>query len=170
MSSNTATLFFALWPDRRLRSELVSVQQRLNARGKPVAAELLHMTLAYLGPISHERIPDLERVAEDLVMPDCGLVLDRIGWFSRARVGWLGSSEDPLQLGEFRHSLLHGIKRLNVTPDARPWKPHITLYRDLRMLPGKIEFKPLEWAPCQFCLVESIRSENLVRYRKIGRW
>ncbi|WP_458527413.1 2'-5' RNA ligase family protein, partial [Onishia taeanensis] len=54
-------LFLALWPDPAVREALSSTagQAHLACRGRPVAPEQLHLTLAFLGQVPTERLSAL---------------------------------------------------------------------------------------------------------------
>jgi 2'-5' RNA ligase len=86
------------------------------AGGRPVPAEKLHLTLAFLGEVDESRMA---------LLPDCArigaahfrLELDRVGSFRRARVAWAGASAPPRTLLGMQ-AMLAGASR----PRGFPWR------------------------------------------------
>src|SRR4051794_25640433 len=61
MSSNTARLFIALWPDETIRGQLREWRDSVAWPGSasPTRTEQLHVTLHFLGGVPCERVPEL---------------------------------------------------------------------------------------------------------------
>ena len=82
-------VFFALSPDERSRSRLSSVADDLAVRlgGRATSKETLHLTLAFVGELRQDRLPDLMAAASDVVQatseaPAAGVVvLDRMRYW-----------------------------------------------------------------------------------------
>ncbi|HYL02781.1 MAG TPA: 2'-5' RNA ligase family protein, partial [Steroidobacteraceae bacterium] len=57
----TRRLFFALWPDAAQRTVLAHAVRKAvrNCGGRPVPAESLHVTLAFLGSVPESRMAEL---------------------------------------------------------------------------------------------------------------
>lgn len=154
--SETRRLFFALWPDDEIRRGIVERRDMLGpVSRKRVPDANLHMTLAFLGDLPAEQVPDIERAADSLHCPAFGLTLDRFGWFARAGVVWLGGeATDPARA--LADSLGEAVRVLGIALDTRPLVPHVTLFRKVRRRPDFPAPDPLPWAAGQFSLVESI--------------
>jgi len=103
-------------------------------------------------------------------VPSTRLVLDRTGWFPSAGVGWLGTSDLPGPLADFQAQLSRDLSRAGFRAEKRRWRPHVTLYRDLRTRPARIDFEPVEWAVSSFALMASEPAPGGVRYRALGTW
>jgi 2'-5' RNA ligase len=168
-SGGTRRLFFALWPDPAVRAGIEDRRQQLPAPSKrAVPTHNLHATLVFLGNQPIERIRSIEmagdRAGRDSTAFD--LVLDRFGWFSRARAVWLGAEAIPggRALVSKLHQALSGI---DIETDARPWTPHVTLFRNVRRQPALPQPEPLAWRTTSFALIESIPNRP---YQVLRTW
>lgn len=149
-------LFFALWPDDALRREIVKRRAAIgNPYRRTVPDRNLHLTLLFLGDQPGDRLEALIDAVERIRLPGFTLVLDRLGWFARARVAWLGG---PPVAGGLRlvGALADRAGGLGLEFDRRSWAPHVTLYRDVRQVPRAAEIRPLRWPASEFALIESI--------------
>jgi 2'-5' RNA ligase len=74
-------LFFALWPDDRVRAALAVLAAELAAScgGRATAPDNLHATLAFLGNVPAARLPEFERMAASLHGRRFELRLDAMG-------------------------------------------------------------------------------------------
>lgn len=163
-------LFFALWPDAKIRRQLIDLQSRLPAQGRSVPARRLHMTLAFLGQVRLAQLPLLRRVAARAALPHEPLLLDRLGWFEKAGAGWLGCSDVAPAWAAFARGLNTELQAAGFRHEDRPWQPHVTLYRDLRTPFGMIGFKAVQWTAESFCLVLSQHHLMGLGYTRIGTW
>lgn len=170
-SQRSQRLFFALWPDAQTRARIAK-QARVLARrqGRPVAAENLHITLAFIGASGPEQRSCLEAQGTQVrVEPFC-LELSRVGYFPRARVLWVGPQTTP-------ESLLGLVVRLNrvlapcgYRPEPRPFAVHVTLFRKANPVREAPAFEPVPWPVRDFCLVESVSDRNGVHYQVLRRF
>ncbi|WP_376696577.1 RNA 2',3'-cyclic phosphodiesterase [Wenzhouxiangella sp. EGI_FJ10305] len=164
---STRRLFFALWPDEKIRREIVERREMLG-RGslKRVPDHNLHLTLLFLGDQPAERLGEFEAAADAIRGKPCELRLDRFGWFPGAGVLWLGG-EAPETLQALQAALYARIGELGIDLDRRPFRPHVTLFRKVARRPDLPTPSPLSWPVREFALVESIPGQP---YRRIGRW
>ncbi|WJW74737.1 RNA 2',3'-cyclic phosphodiesterase [Thiohalobacter sp. IOR34] len=165
-------LFFALWPDAATRSALARVARAVaRGNGRPVAADNLHLTLAFIGPVDAEQRDCLRRAAAGVGGSAFRLRLDQYGYWQRPRIAWLGAGEVPEALSSL-------VRRLNEAlatecghqPDPRPFAVHVTLARKARRRRVPEEVVPIDWAVDRFCLVESRSTDNGVRYELLECW
>ena len=163
-------LFFALEPGVAVRRRIHAIQASIGASGKAVETEKFHVTLAFLGMQPPSVIPRLLQMASLLTLRRCTVSLDRIGQFRRTGVLWLGSSQVPEELETFRLALVEGLEQAGVDRDRKPWELHVTLYRRLKKVPTTINVKPVNWPLEGFSLIESVRVNNDVEYRRHGHW
>src|SRR5215831_1894998 len=86
--------FFALWPDPRARALIARLAREvaLESCGRPTPAELVHLTLAFVGPQPAVRVDSLRRLAGLIRGEAFILALDHVGVFKKAGVAWLGAS------------------------------------------------------------------------------
>ncbi len=163
-------LFFALVPDLDTVGRIESVQRKLNIPARAVKAGQFHVTLAFLGNQPIDRLPLLLAIAAGLDMPACTVAFDRLGSFQRARVAWLGVSRPPVELLTFQARLAARLEQERIALDHKPWKFHLTLYRDLRTPLVTMEPDTVSWDLNGFSLVESVSTGRGVEYRQLGRW
>jgi 2'-5' RNA ligase len=162
-------LFFALNPSPVVRQQLDAVRLQMGIVGaRPVPVENLHVTLVFLGQVESSRIESLLGLMTRLDPPGCELVIDRSGWFRRPRAGWIGCSDVPAQALAFQQALENGVQKLGFSLDAQPWKPHVTVYRKMRMAPAIVPFKPIRWQLDSYNLMASEQRPGGVQYRSLG--
>ncbi len=164
-------LFFALWPDDATRTALSHTGKWLHKHwdGRRMRADSLHLTLAFLGrtPVAH-----LEALTAGVAAIEADrfeLTLDQPGHWNHNRIGWLGPSLPPAQLGELVAALNKAIQQSGVAFDARPHVPHVTLLRNTAggALPA---CEPVHWPVNDFVLVSSRTETDGAYYDVIRRW
>ena len=167
MGTSTRRLFFALWPDEAIRAGIVARRQRLGPlTRRRVPDHNLHLTLLFLGDQPPERVGEIEAAAGQVAGNQCTLVLDRFGWFPGAGVAWLGG-EAPEALAQLADALRAALLPLGLRLDDRPFRPHVTLFRQVRQRPRFPAIEPLEWPVTAFVLVESKPGRP---YEVLRRW
>ena len=160
-------LFFALWPAPGIRAGIVERRKLIEGLSrKRVPDHNLHLTLLFLGNQPADRLDDIVAAAGRLQSAAFGLVLDRFGWFARARVAWLGG---PATAGgrALAAQLTTEMRTLDLQFDDRPWAPHVTLFRQVRGRPAFPDIEPLAWPIDRFELIESFPGrpyEAVVRF------
>ena len=148
-------LFFALWPDDDLRRAIVERRGLIDGLARRrVPDHNLHLTLLFLGDQPAAEFDRVIAAADRIESPPFELELDRFGWFSSARVVWLGGETVAAgtALVERLAGAMHG---LGLDFDQRPWSPHVTLYRRVRDRPRLPHPPPLLWPARDFALIES---------------
>ena len=170
MNPSRRRLFFALWPDDRVRQALYHWQTH-NLSGKVRWAHRadLHATLHFLGMVDEERIDDLRRLGQDSAGSAFSLVLDRIGHWNGPQVLWAAPSSLPGDLTELHARLGDGLGGLGFEPEARTYRPHVTLARKVRDAGGYGPLLPVTWMVRELVLVES-RAGTAPHYHPLARW
>ncbi|MGH2628651.1 MAG: RNA 2',3'-cyclic phosphodiesterase, partial [Anaerolineales bacterium] len=105
-----------------------------------VRPENVHLTLAFLGDLPAERIPEVQRVVEPAAAetPPLHLSVGGLGAFPRPqapRVIWIGVQESSGRLEILEDRLEDGLRRLGWEPPEEPFRPHLTLGRVRRGAP-----------------------------------
>lgn len=171
MTEARQRLFFALWPDAVLRERIAALLPELARQGaQAVAADNLHLTLAFLGNVTATQRDCMVRLAEDMRPPSFALTLDRFGHWPGPGVVWLGPSAWPEQLDHLAASLTTGMRRCGLQPDPRPYTPHVTLLRKAREMPELPAGLVLPWQASAFVLCESRSTERGVVYSVLEHW
>jgi len=133
-------IFFALWPDGQTRRALVratgSVVRRSGGRATP--PDNLHVTLAFLGPVTKVLLERARRVPP-LVSPHFELIFDRLGFWQGSRALWANLWGRLVEVGFER--------------ERRPYQPHITMARKARGVDDGV--LPVSWLVSELALVES---------------
>lgn len=161
-----ARLFFALWPDDKLRSRF---EEHRPAGGRPIAPANWHITLVFLGGVSSDQQQALELAADGVVWPPFTLCLDRFGYWRRSRIAWLGATEVPQALLTLHQQLSKAAGDVGIAVEARQYHPHLTLARDAPAMPEQ-PIDPIEWQVSEFCLVDSVMGSGSSQYTVRRRW
>lgn len=167
-----ARLFFALWPDDRVRASLdrLSGVWQKGCGGRRARAEAIHVTLAFLGETDLERLDELARLAANLPFEPCDWVLDQAAWWKRNRIAWAGSRDTPAPLAQLGASLMTALAAEGFPCDRKPFVPHVTLLRDSRCRADPPMPSSILWRVRDFVLVRSRLSSAGAAYEIIGRW
>ncbi len=165
-----ARLFFALWPGEDAARELAEVGARLArlAGGKPVPAEKIHLTLAFLGEVDEERADAARRAAAGVREEAFALRLDRVGSFRRAGVAWAGSSQPVPQLERVQSSLARALAAAGYALEERPFAAHVTIARRIAKAVPRAPMPPVEWHATSLTLVRTQPGDG--RYTLVESW
>ncbi len=166
-------LFFALWPDEATRQRLVDATRDISAGGVRMPAANLHMTLVFVGYVDETTQRCMEAAAQLIDMPSFVIQLDRIDSFGQ-KILWAGSSKPPEALFTLQAQLDTRLAdACGYQPEARRYRPHVTLERKLKQ-PLQAELDaPVIWKADRFALVESITSPEQgapPRYEPLRFW
>ena len=164
-------LFFALWPDGETR-QFINRHTRSLVRvagGRPVPVEKLHLTLAFLGPVGVERIAAIEEAAATVDFEPFELTLDRLGYWPRLRVLWIGPQNWPPQLGALNDGIWTALGTCGFEREARPFRPHLSICRKASPPKGGLA-RAVSWTPPGFVLVASTTDPRGARYQVLASW
>lgn len=162
-------VFFGLWPDDALRAALAKLARSIAANGRPVPAAHLHLTLAFPGTVHAAKVAELSAYADALQPPQIRLVLNRLGWFPRPRVAWIGPTEVAPELDGLAGTLHELCKARGIKMEERPFRPHVTLRRFVTTFAPR-DVEPLDWRPAQMVLIESGQGGHPGPYRVLRSW
>ena len=166
-------LFFALWPDESTRRALRCATRDITAGGMRMPAANLHITLAFVGFVDAATQRCMEEAASKLSIAPFDIALDRIGSFGQ-KILWVGSSQPPEDLFALQQTLNAALAdSCGYQPEARPYRPHVTIERNLDAPLEAALGQPLRWRADRFALVESIASTTPSTppvYRSLREW
>lgn len=159
-------LFYALWPDQATRSALMRLQS--SVLGRRVPPDNLHLTLAFLGMQSSTLLPQLEHILSQLASPAIELILDRLGYFLKHRIAWVGMQQVPEPLEALQQALTTALLQHRIGFDQLSrFKPHITLARAAHM-PADSACAPIIWRADHIALVQSTTHAGGPQYRVLA--
>ena len=162
-------LFFALWPDEAARRKLEALARdvALVAEGKPVPAEKIHLTLAFLGEVPAERGAAAIEAAQATRGAPFALALDRVGSFRKAKVAWAGASQPPSELVALQAALAANLAARGFALEERAFAPHLTLARKIARPLPPAAIAPIAMHALALALVVS---EGTGRYTTLQSW
>lgn len=166
-----ARVFFALWPCEEVRAALAALAREVQAEcgGRATRPDTIHLTLFFVGAIERTRIAALQTIASTVSGAPFELVIDRLGYFRRARVAWAGAVCPP-PLASLVVQLTEKLAAEGIAGEDRPYVPHITLSREAARKPACESIVPVIWRAHEFVLVESVTRAGGVSYEIIERW
>jgi 2'-5' RNA ligase len=139
--------FIAITPPASLYQCFMQVQQAFQTQSIPlrwIKPEHVHLTLKFLGNVEPEMV---DRVAQVMGQATRGqgafpLLVRSLGCFpnlSRPRVLWMGLNDPAYALAPLYQRLESELAPLGFSPEARPFRPHLTLARtQQRISRGKL--------------------------------
>jgi len=147
-------IFFALWPDAETRRALVratrSVVRRSGGRATP--PDNLHVTLAFLGPVTEALLERVRRVPP-LLSPHFELIFDRLGFWRGSRALWVSPRRVPQALVALEANVWEGLVEAGFERERRPYQPHITMARKAKGVDDGV--LAVSWLVSELALVES---------------
>ena len=164
-------LFFALWPNAAVRTALAqSSQALLGKRVRRVPEANLHITLAFVGPVTAVVRQCLEQQAAQIRGTPFELTLEHVGHWARPRILWAGPRHTPPALWSLVGGLNSAFDACGLARETRPWQAHVTLARKISRPPVATAIEPILWSISNFCLVESVGGPQGVSYRIVASW
>jgi RNA 2',3'-cyclic 3'-phosphodiesterase len=154
-SSPSVRLFLALWPDDAVRDQLRAWRDAWTwPRGAtPVHTAKLHVTLHFLGNVPSDRLPAL---LDGFAVPFTPFEL-RLGvpalWHNGIAV--LAPHDPPQGLLDLHASLSQVLPGLGLQPEARAYRPHVTMARRAGGAAVPQDGPAIAWRVDRYALVES---------------
>jgi 2'-5' RNA ligase len=148
-------LFIALWPGPAVRERLGAWRDGVAwpSSASPTRTDQLHVTLHFLGSVARARVAQLAR---GLDVPFAPFELEfghRELWHGSVAV--LVPDVAPAPLLALHAMLGEALQRLGITPEARPYRPHVTLARRAGSLVETIPGPPIRWQVDGYALMQS---------------
>ncbi|PIV76033.1 MAG: RNA 2',3'-cyclic phosphodiesterase [Rhodobacteraceae bacterium CG17_big_fil_post_rev_8_21_14_2_50_65_11] len=127
--------FLSLDVPEDLRNPLCAMIGGLRA-GRAVPRETLHLTLSFLGDPSEEQLEELHGTLETLHAPAPELRVGGLDWFGPGTARILAAIVEPVpELVSLQAEVERRARKLGLTPERRPFRPHVTLVRFRRQIP-----------------------------------
>ncbi|MBU4201263.1 MAG: RNA 2',3'-cyclic phosphodiesterase [Verrucomicrobia bacterium] len=136
--------------DEVARKELAEAQQAMKRIGAGVSWVVplnIHVTLVFIGDIFETALPLIRKAIDRTTAHHSPGAMDiqGLGYFGRPgslKVVWAGLQGNILPLIRLQADLVSALKADGFSPDAKPFKPHLTLgrVRSSRQIGGLVEF------------------------------
>ncbi len=169
-------LFFAVWLDVDTLTAVEGVQERLLAisAGRPMVPETMHLTLSFVGDIdeaqSADRLADLVRIGEQIQLPAFLFHINKISCFEKSKVAWAGTKNVPGELIALQSAIDGMVGQAGFPRDPRPFRPHITLIRNLPAPLEMMSTQDIIWPISAFSLVKVNQSGVGLPYEILHVW
>jgi 2'-5' RNA ligase len=170
-------LFFAIELDEQTRVTLeqaVSVLRQQTKSGRWTRPENLHVTVQFIGELPGDSLDLLGvilRRAAGSVSPFT-LVFKEYGAFGpHSDILWLGV-EPAAPLQSLSRQIRMELTRAGLPCDKRPYRPHLTVAREVQLTAGCLPAWPMPPVCCpvrQISLMESLRCDGVLHYRAVLR-
>ena len=170
-------LFFALWPSAGMQEQLAAAAAAaLDAlrSGRPVPRANLHLTLAFLGSTPESALPALEDAARAAGAAAGAaaveVTFDALEYWRRAQLVCAAARSAPDAASAFAAALKQKLTSRGFAPDLKPFRPHVTLARQVRHEPLERALAQVRWRFRDFALVESRSSPGGSLYSVCASW
>jgi 2'-5' RNA ligase len=172
-------LFIAVNCNDATKKLLLSVQDNIKAqslKGKFSRPENLHLTLVFLGETQEYLVPAICTIIQEAMQPPIApftLTFSQTGCFrhSGKELWWIGANQaDPSldMLKNLRQRIIGGLLSVDIAYDNRPFKPHITLGREIRHnAPIELRQQEIALAVNRVSLMKSERINGVTVYTEI---
>lgn len=139
-------LFVAIDLDEGARRAIAALQERVaEALGADRSIKTgdpahMHLTLAFLGEIAEPEVPAVvDTLSINIDLGPFAVEFQGLGVFpprGAPRVLWLGVGRGGSEIIQVERAVASRLERLGVTPERRPFHPHVTLVRWRTSLPS----------------------------------
>ena len=148
-------LFVAVYPPDGVRRDLRRRLGEVTTR-RLTALEKWHITLAFLGEVAPEGVPEVERALATVTVPKGRELRIRGGGSFHRRVTWAGVEGE---LGDVAADVRTALAGAGVPCDAKPFAPHLTVMyaHDERALAALADYEGPAWT---LDGIELVRSEG----------
>ena len=164
-------LFFGLWPDAEVRTQIQHFASSLSLPNSRFLPENnTHVTLAFLGNVDSATTTALIDAAGEIQMQPFSLVLDSLVWWQKPKIACLIPSTYPERLPALANRIQALSVICGVRMEERPYRPHLTLARKVTAPLPEISPQPISWNIKEFCLLESVTAGSGVKYQVKVSW
>ncbi len=168
----TVRVFFALWPDHAIQKQFAHLAKTLvlTSGGRQVKTQNIHLTLAFLGNVAINRLPELQSAVCNVTAQAFSLSIQKTHFWKRNRIIHAYAESFPAELFSLVDALRNALSTAEFTVDQRTYKPHITLIRNAKIHTDIDLIQPIQWHAKQWCLIQSKQTDNGVDYIPLHCW
>ena len=136
----TMRLFIAINFDENVKQKLIATQNKLReyaVAGNFTKEENLHLTLVFLGETESSRLGIIKSVIDKVESQRFETILNGTGKFSRhgSDLVWVGIEKNAC-LDKIQSQLYKGLSSAGFTLENRPFSPHLTIAREVKLKSG----------------------------------
>lgn len=143
--------------------------EHLPLPGRRVPVPNLHITLQFLGSVEEPSVAVLRRALAGVRAPVFDLALERLGWWRRGGIVWLGPGRTEGAVVLLQQRVAEACRAVGLPGDRRPFRAHLTLARRAGRPPAA-EPAPVDWPVESFELMESRPGDGPPRYTVLASW
>lgn len=129
--------FVAIDLPSRLQEALSGLEKELQEARAPVTwvkPERIHLTLKFLGDVAPERIPEIQKILDEVAQSASPFRVEPAGCgafptLKQMRVIWVGLQGEGTALSCLQQAVEEAMVQLGFKREERPFKPHLTLGR-----------------------------------------
>lgn len=173
MALASQRVFFALWPDAPASEALrtLALDVAVQREGRAPREGNLHVTVAFLGNVTAQRIEALESIGATCARAGASfaLTLDALGGTSQG-IAWLAPRVVPPQLAALHAALAASLASDGFAIERRGFRPHVTLARNCTKPARRQAVVPIAWHVERLALVASTPAQGGSRYADIATW
>ncbi|WP_456380594.1 RNA 2',3'-cyclic phosphodiesterase [Thiolapillus sp.] len=164
-------LFFALWPDQEVRSQLAGLQTLLpQVQGNWVHPMDLHITLQFLGSVPVNQQHCILQAASAVQAVPFALEINHLDFWPKPRIAWAGPEKTPEELLRLVKTLGRNLRECGCKPEKSPYRPHVTLLRKTTPGMALVLPQPVFWPVEHFVLAESCPGSEPPWYKIVESW
>lgn len=122
-------------PERERFHSLAKTLKTYAEKARIVEEDHVHLTLAFLGEIDEDAIESAKAVLNRIEEAPFTLEFDTVSYFDagkRGRIFWIGPDAHPT-LDTLHTRVTEALREKGFTLDERPFTPHVTLARGVRI-------------------------------------
>lgn len=160
----TQRMFLAMWPNEAQVEKLYELQSGYLQWGREVPPENFHITLLFLGDITYQVVDCISQGLKELIVQPFNLQLDRLGYFEKKQIFWVGPSLVPTELESLFKSARNCVQQCGISKISKRYTPHVSLLRKCEVPISNPDFAPIGMQIDEFHLIESRLDRDRARY------
>ena len=165
-------LFFALLPEPELADRLHAFSRSIKQHPSETVtkADMIHMTLRYIGEVRKEIRQCLISHSDSLSVSGFKIQLNKIGCWKKPKVIWCAPEEAGEELSGLVERLEAICQKCGIKAETREFKPHVTLVRGGSSLKDTCFPVLPSWQVNYLVLIEYVTCKAAVKYQVIKSW
>jgi 2'-5' RNA ligase len=160
-------LFFALWPEEDTVRQLEAAASllRLEGGGRKVPAANFHLTLAFVGEVSEQKLALLRQIGQSMRASRFTAVCDCLEYWPEPRAVVAAVRHAPAGLIDLSARLHEAIAMPQM-----PLRAHVTMARKVVQPPVLPVMSPISWRAARFSLIRSQIGGSASAYTVVDTW